>query len=305
MKNLEQKILLAQMDPEQVADEIGDFIVGNVTRFNATGGVLGLSGGIDSTTVAYLAKRGFDKHNNAHPDQQLELVGYILPSDTNNPADAIDGIKVAEELGIRYEVQNIEPIVQAYESTNLEATDNKFHKGNLMSRIRANVLNTKSATERKPLIGTGNRDEDFGIGYYTLFGDGAVHMSPIGELPKRLVRQMASYLGVSEELVNRTPSAGLEPGQTDFKDLGYSYDFVELVSEGIRQDFSVDELVGHNQVTSLAEKEMQQYGAVYGTSKFSSAEDMVYDVMKRHQSAMSKVSLVSPTVAEVALTYSA
>ena len=87
MKTPESRIKLARMDPKQVADEIGDFIVRKVLEMKKTGGVLGLSGGVDSTCVAALTKRAFDRHNAKHPEQPLEVVGFILPSHTNNPKD--------------------------------------------------------------------------------------------------------------------------------------------------------------------------------------------------------------------------
>jgi NAD+ synthase len=186
---LEKKIKLAEMDNEQVADEIGDFVINTVLNNRATGCVIGLSGGVDSTTTAALIKRAFDEYNTARPDKPLELVGYMLSTETNIPEDATDGKKVAERLGIRYEMYNIEDIVKAHRHINHEAFVKDFDKGNMISRVRANVLSTKAATEKKVLAGTGNKDEDFSIGYYTLFGDGAVHMSPIGNLPKRRASQ--------------------------------------------------------------------------------------------------------------------
>lgn len=290
-----KRIKLPEMNAEKVADEIGDFIVGTVTRFGGTGGVIGLSGGVDSTTTAALAKRAFDKHNKKN-EKQLELVGYLLPSKVNSPKDAEDGEKVAKTLGIRYELQEIQPIVEAYRNTNPEVFAKPYDTGNLMSRIRANLLSTKSATENKSVIGTGNRDEDFGIGYYTLFGDGAVHISPIGNLPKRLVREMARHLGFPE-LADRVPSAGLEEGQTDRKDLGYDYDVVELVIEGIEQGFEHDELKNHPQVKEMV---MPQLAA----SKFNTVEDVVDDILKRHYcSAKPKAAIVHPPVAPVTLEY--
>ena len=288
---IEQKIKLACMNPEQVADEIGNFIVEQLARFGMTGGVIGLSGGVDSTTTAALAKRAFDKYN-----EKLELVSCLLPSNVNNSADTDDGRRVAEKLGIRYELLNIQPVVDAFRATNPEAFEKSYDLGNLMSRIRANILSTKSATEKKCVIGTGNKDEDFGIGYYTLFGDGAVHMSPIGNLSKRLVRQMAEYLGF-HETAKREPTAGLEPGQTDAKDLGYGYDAVEIVLEAVAQGLAPEILTEHKQVKETIEP-------MLAVSKFSTVEQVVDDILKRHYTmALPKMQIVHPPAAEVTLEY--
>ncbi|MBW3017189.1 NAD(+) synthase, partial [Candidatus Woesearchaeota archaeon] len=223
---------------------------------------------------------------------QMELVDYILPSGTNKSSDTKDGIKVAERLGIRYEVHNIEPVVKAYKKTNPEAFDSKFDKGNLTSRIRANILNTKAATERKILLGTGNKDEDYGIGYYTLFGDGAVHISPIGCLSKRQVKDMARYLGFAD-IARKTPTAGLEPRQTDFNDLGYDYDIVELVMEGLEQGFSPEDLKNHQQLKKAFRRQMKK-------SKFDLLEHVVEDIIKRHEKcALPKAKLVSPKMPKI------
>ena len=121
-------------------------------------------------------------------------MGFILPSKTNHPKDEEDGLKVATLAGPPgTSVLAIEAIVEGFKSTNPEALAHKYHRGNLTSEIRAVILHTKAATENKLVIGTGNKDEDYGVAYYTLFGDGAVHLSPIGNLPKRLVREMAAY----------------------------------------------------------------------------------------------------------------
>ena len=294
-----RRIKLARMNPEQVANEIGDFII-NYT-FGSKGGVMGLSGGVDSTTVAALTKKAIDRYNQ-HNKNQLELVGYMLPSGVNNKEDTKDGVYVANKLGIRYEIQNIDAIVNSYKTTNPKTLENNFHKGNLMSEVRASILHRKAATEGKSVIGTGNKDEDFGIGYYTLFGDGAVHMSPIGNLPKRLVREMAAYLGFTE-LANRIPTAGLEPDQTDFKDLGYSYDVVELITEGINQGFEYNQLINHEQVIPLVNKELEAYEKMYETRKFNSVEDVVNDIYNRHDLANIKANIINPPIAEITLEY--
>ncbi len=301
MKASEQKIKLGRMDAKQVAEEIGGFILSKVLEQKKTGGVMGLSGGVDSTCVAALAKRAFDRHNAKHPEHPLEVVGYLLPSNTNHPKDAEDGLKVAARLGIRHEILSIEAIVEAFKSTNPEALSHKYHRGNLTSEIRAVVLHTKAATENKLVIGTGNRDEDYGVAYYTLFGDGAVHMSPIGNLPKRLVREMATFLGF-DDLSGRISTAGLEPGQTSFKDLGCDYEFAELVLNGLDQGLRAEELATHSQVVSYANQQIEKYTQWYGAPKFTSATALVSEIIRRHQIALLKAEIVNPDIASITLT---
>ena len=296
-------IKLAKMDCKLVCTQIGDFVIEKVLETGSVGCVIGLSGGVDSSTAAALIKTGFDRHNKQE-NQKLELVGYILPSGINQTQDEMDAVTVAKYLNIRYEIHRIEKLVESYKSTNPEAFDSHFHKGNMISRIRANVLSTKAATENKILAGTGNRDEDFGIGYYTLFGDGAVHLSPIAGLPKRLVREMAAFLGLDEKIIHRQPTAGLEPGQSDFKDLGYDYDVVEIITEGLRQGFSRQGLIKHEQIVPLVEKQMDHYISIYGTGKLGSVEAVVDDVLKRHQQAKAKMKIIHPPTPKITLTYS-
>jgi NAD+ synthase len=298
-------IKLATMDCNQVCEEIGDFVIEAVLETASTGCVIGLSGGVDSSTAAALIKTGFDRHNAklAKGHQALELVGYILPSVINIQNDTTDAESVARHLGIRYEIHSIEGLVEAFRLTNPEALESKFHKGNMISRIRANVLSTKAATENKILAGTGNRDEDFGIGYYTLFGDGAVHISPIAGMPKRLVREMAAFMGLDKQIINREPTAGLEPQQSDFKDLGYDYEVVEIVTDGLNQGFSRQELIRHGQIVPLIERQIQQYRSIYGADKFESVQAVVEDVLKRHQQAKRKMKIIHPPTPKITLSY--
>jgi len=294
-----KRIRLAQMDCERVSREIGEFVIAQVQHTRTTGCVVGLSGGVDSSTTAALIQRAFDRH----PDTQYGLVGYILPSILNQQDEIRDAEGVARHLGIRYEVHSIETAVEAFRSTNPEAFGSIFHKGNMISRVRANVLSTKAATENKLVAGTGNKDEDFGIGYYTLFGDGAVHLSPIGGLSKRLVRKMAGFLGFAESIVNRVPTAGLEPGQSDFKDLGYGYDVVELVCEGFEQGLAAAELSRHEQIAPLVERQIDHYRKMFGAAKFISVLQVVEDVLRRHDLAKGKMRIIHPPSPEISLFY--
>lgn len=294
-----KQIRLARMDGERVSGEIGDFVIRQVEAAAMTGCVIGLSGGVDSSTTAALIKRAFDRV----PAKKYELVGYILPTTLNKEEDVRDAQALSRFLGIRCETHSIELPVEAFRATNPEAFANIFHKGNMISRVRANVLSTKAATERKLLAGTGNRDEDFGIGYYTLFGDGAVHLSPIGGLSKRLVREMAAFLGLDRRFVDRLPTAGLEPGQSDYKDLGYDYDVVELLYEGFAQGLSPEELGRHPQVVPVVEHQIARYREMFGSPKFDRVAEVVADVRRRHEIAKVKMKIIHPPSPNITLLY--
>jgi len=297
---MEKEIKMPYMDAEKVRMEIGDFALSYCLDARKTGYVIGLSGGVDSTASAAIIKRRFNEHN-AMYNTNLELVGYILPSSTNKPEDARDGLSVAQGLGIRHKVIPIDTITEANLAA-IPAARNIYHKGNLMSRVRANILSTAAAVENKLVAGTGNKDEDFGIGYYTLFGDGAVHISPIGGLSKRLVREMAVYLGFSD-LAHREPTAGLEPNQTDFGDLGYSYDLVELLSCGVEQGLTDSELRNHSAVNAMIKRDIGAYQQRFGKSKFTAVDEVVDNFFRRHETALQKAKLVSPAIAPITLQY--
>src|SRR6266704_2743434 len=104
--------------------------------------------------------------------------------------------------------------------------------GNLRARARMIVLYFIANTEGRIVMGTGNKSELL-TGYFTLFGDGAADFLPIGDLYKTQVREMARYLALPPEIVEKVPTAGLWPGQTDEGELGISYDELDRILLGI------------------------------------------------------------------------
>lgn len=309
--------------------EIQDFIVEHVEKFGATGCVLGMSGGIDSTLVALLCAETFH-----HTDYSLK--GYLLPSSITNDANNSDADKLAELLKIETQTIPIEGIVKEYKKVTPEAANSVFHKGNLMSRIRANILHTEAAVELKLVVGTGNRSEDIGIGYYTLLGDGAVHISPIADLPKRLVRSVISaclsshsrerlfpnisyllvgdkkrkeFVAVLKNILNKQPSAELEPEQTDLVDLGYTYDTVEYLVEFEKQHILTDskytwiDLVDDPVFKTYVETGNSLINKYQGNTEEQGVSttplDIIKNFRKRHATAKSKASLISPPICKV------
>ena len=210
---------LSDAELEATADHLAAFVESVVDDAGAEGAVLGLSGGIDSTTVAYLAVEALG------PDA---VHGLVMPSVANSEENMSDAEWVAQELGIEYDVVEIQPIAEAFFDAFPAAADDKMAAGNVYVRTRA-VLNYFVANhEDKVVLGTGNRAEAM-AGYYTKYGDQAVDCNPIGNLYKQQVRQLAAHLGAPENLVTKTPSAEMWSGQTDEAEMGLDYDTLDAI----------------------------------------------------------------------------
>ena len=213
-------LLLSEPELQARREHIVAFVAETVEAAGAEGAVIGLSGGVDSTTVAHLAVEALG------PDR---VRGLSMPSDVNPEADETDAERVAESLDIEYDVIDVAPIVEAFvDAAPPAAADDRTALGNVRVRTRA-VLNYFLANAGDRLVlGTGNRAEA-ATGYFTKYGDQAVDCNPIGNLYKCQVRQLARTVGVPEDLVTRTPSAGMWEGQTDEAEMGLGYDELDAI----------------------------------------------------------------------------
>ena len=205
------------INPEVVRKALVGFIRQEVTRTGLTRGVLGLSGGVDSSLVACLAAEALGREN---------VLGVLMPYRSSNPASEADAAQVAASLGIATRRIDITPLVDPY--LNLFPDMGQRRRGNVMARARMLVLFYQSADFQALVLGTSNRTETL-LGYTTLFGDNAAAIQPIADLFKCQVRQLARAAGVPEHIVTKAPSADLWTGQTDEGELGFSYDQADQI----------------------------------------------------------------------------
>ena len=210
---------LSASELETTRERIVSFISDLVDDAGADGAVLGLSGGIDSTLTAYLAVEALGEDG---------LHGITMPSAVNDPDVMSDAERVADDLGIEYDVVEIQPIAESFFAALPEAAEDRMATGNVYVRTRAVCNYFVANAENRIVLGTGNRAEAM-TGYFTKYGDQAVDCNPIGNLYKQQVRQLAAHVGVPRDLVMQEPTAGMWEGQTDAEEMGLDYDTVDAI----------------------------------------------------------------------------
>jgi NAD+ synthase len=214
---------LPAIDPAQAIGVIVQFIRSQMEQAGFERLVIGLSGGVDSATVAFLAARAVGPEH---------LLAVRMPYRTSSEASETDALRVVEALGCVTEPIDISPMVDPMlalidsSAGQVPSDALNVRRGNVMARQRMMVLYDRSAAWDALVIGTSNKTESL-LGYGTLHGDMAAALAPIGDLYKTQLRDVARALGVPDEIVTKPPSADLWPGQTDEGELGRSYDMLD------------------------------------------------------------------------------
>ncbi|MBA7468128.1 NH(3)-dependent NAD(+) synthetase [subsurface metagenome] len=221
---------------ERVKRVLVEFIRKRIENSGFQRAVLGLSGGLDSTVVAYLAVEALgDPHN---------VYALILPYKSYQLESVKDARLIVRKLGINSQIIRIDPMIEEYfrkfsyrrishsailgsEGSQVEALE-YLRRGNKMARERMSILYDWALVLRGLVLGTSNKTE-LSMGYFTKYGDGGVDLEPLGGLYKTQVRQLAKYLGVPQSIIRRRPSAGLWSGQTDEGELGINYEELDKI----------------------------------------------------------------------------
>ncbi len=207
---------MRKLDYGRVLEILAGSISVTVDNANAKGVVIGVSGGVDSATTAYLSVKALGGER---------VLGLVMPYYENRDVD--DAKLVCSSLGIECRVINIKPIVDSAVGQFSFRPDRRS-LGNLMARTRMILLYAHANQLNRLVLGTSNRSE-FLTGYFTKWGDGASDYAPLINLYKTEVWEVARLVGVPPTIIEKKPTAGLWNGQTDEDELGISYRLLDEI----------------------------------------------------------------------------
>lgn len=219
------------MNWSDIKEQLKRFLKDEVDKTGLEKVVVGISGGLDSAIVAVLCKEVFGDN----------LYGVMMPSQYSSDESIIDAKELCEKFGINYEIIEIAPMVEGYFKTNPDASALRI--GNFSARMRMSVLYDISAKLNALVVGTSNKSEIL-LGYGTLYGDTACAINPIGQMYKSDEFEFARFIGVTDAIINKKPSADLWEGQSDEEELGYSYKTMDdVLKQLIDQNIPKEELL--------------------------------------------------------------
>jgi NAD+ synthase len=170
-----------------------------------------------------------------------KVLCILMPAATSNPKDEAHARLSCKSLGLKPILRPIGPIVEGLTAT-LGSKPELRVLGNAKARSRMLVLYAEAQKRGFLVCGTGNKSELL-TGYFTKHGDGGVDLQPIGDLYKTQVRALARYLKVPKPILDKPPSAGLHPGQTDEGDMGMSYADLDAILRGMELNHGEEVIV--------------------------------------------------------------
>ena len=213
-------------DYEELKTKIVNWISDYCWKYNIKALVVGVSGGIDSAVVSTLCA-------------ETGLPTYVLtmPLHSKEENTELSNAHAAALVEKYYNVTNVNvDLSETYDKFMLHVDDtftgNQLANANTKSRLRMVTLYQVAGSVGGIVVGTGNKVEDYGVGFYTKYGDGGVDIAPIADLYKTEVRELGRHLGVSTEIINAAPTDGLwDDGRTDEDQIGVTYEQLEEAME--------------------------------------------------------------------------
>lgn len=221
------------MKKKEVINHIVNWLKDYSARSGTNGFVIGISGGIDSALTSTLCaltgkpvwvlSMPIRQHHSEH-DRGLEHIEWLKKNFKNVSSDVVD----------------LTPVFEKIEGDFPKDIQDFLTMANTRARLRMLTLYAYAGNKKMLVAGTGNKIEDFGVGFYTKYGDGGVDISPIADLVKSQVFALARELGVTETILNAKPTDGLfHDGRSDEDQLGASYDELEWAMDAVEKDLDV------------------------------------------------------------------
>jgi NAD+ synthase len=217
---------------EEMVIVVSTFVRDSLKQSGTKGVIIGMSGGLDSSTLAKLASDALGPE---------KVLGIFLPESSTPEIDADHVESFAIDLGIEFETISIDEAVEALKNTAGGSANDATVLANIKARTRMIILYERANSMNRMVLGTGNKSELM-VGYFTKFGDGGCDLLPLGDLYKSQVREMARFLGLPEDIIAKPPSAGLWEGQIDEDELGISYDKLDPILLGIELGMNDSEI---------------------------------------------------------------
>jgi len=238
-----------KIDLPTTVTRIKRFIKDYVQKSKAKGIVIGLSGGIDSSTASALAALaiGGDK-----------VTALNMPEEeTHSETDIQHAKKVAKKFRFKLETIDITSILEAYyKSLPIFDPQDKLSKGNLKARTRMLCLYYYANHLGKIVCGSSDKSETM-MGYFTKWGDVAADISPLMDLYKTQVRQLAAYIGIPSEIIAKPSTPQLWPGQLAEEELGIQYETLDLILLGLENFMLPEEIADQLKLPSKLVKDIR------------------------------------------------
>jgi len=249
---MNQEILqeILRQDYTKIQEDIISFLKNQISQKKAEGVVFGLSGGIDSATVAYLCRK---------ISETKEVLALVMPDSVISPSNETgDALKIIGEIGINYKLIDINTIHKRY-SNYLEPGE--LALGNLRARIRSNIIYYYANLKNLLVLGTSDKSE-YLIGYFTKFGDGSADILPIAELYKTQLREFAKFIGVPNNIITKRSSPNLWKGHYAEEEIGIEYEKIDTILYCmLEQQYTLNKFL--DEITGISKKDVEKIYQMY------------------------------------------
>ena len=215
---------MVEIDYEKALAVIKDFVKNYLETTGARNIIIGLSGGIDSSTLFTVLAESVNKDR---------IVALILPDTRVTPKEDVDdAVSLAEKYSVRYYVIEIDRIIDSFSIIPGFDINGKLDIGNLRARVRMAIMYYYANRYNGIVAGTSDRSELL-IGYFTKYGDGGADILPLGCLFKTQVRMLGRHLGLPKRIIEKPSSPRLWRDHLAEEEIGLSYEEIDMILYGL------------------------------------------------------------------------